>query len=149
MTSIPHNRLHLSSSFEDILLQEQLTALNHYMKSKCQHYIQALKGDAVTTYDGCLRLRMPAGRRTTSRHYLPSASYGRGVRKDHAKGCKLTTFMKEFFSEDYTDSVPGNIKISNGVQGLRCSFHTWYVRCICMLVLSGNRGHFDSFASRP
>ena len=75
MTSIPHNRLHLSSSFEDILLQEQLTALNHYMKSKCQHYIQALKGDAVTTYDGCLRLRMPAGRRTESR--LSSVSFFR------------------------------------------------------------------------
>jgi hypothetical protein len=55
---------------------------------------------------------------------LLSEAYRRGVRRDHvkdphynfSKGCKLTTFIQELFSEDYAkeilDSVPDNIKSS-------------------------------------
>lgn len=55
---------------------------------------------------------------------LLSEAHRRGVRKDHAsdspyhfsKGCKLTTFIEELFSEEYAkeilDSVPDNVKSS-------------------------------------
>jgi hypothetical protein len=113
-----------------------------------------------------------AYRRGVRKDYANDSPY------NFSKGCKLTTFMEELCSKDYAkqilDSVPDRRQhqnfneFSDGVQRRHCSFHTFredgrrhwndntrYVRCIRpvhgnhRLVFSGNRGHFNSRASRP